>query len=92
MKSLFNSLGSIAVIDSVLVSKCMFLGARNLQYFAYIIFLGRHVGFQSGRHLKSSLYILFFLPPLPSGGPTHKTEAFTLFECERAAEEWSEER
>ena len=92
MKSRFNSLGSIAVIDSVLVSKCMFSGARNLQYFAYFIFLGRHVGFQNGRHLKSSLSILFFLPPLPGGGPTHKMEALALFERERAAEEWSEER
>ena len=58
MKSLFfNCLGSIAVIDSVLVSKCMFSGARNkmvLHYFAYFVFLGRHVGFKNGRHLKSS--------------------------------------
>ena len=54
----FNSFGSVAAIDSVLVSKCMFSEPRNLMVlhcFAYFVSLCRHVGFQNGRHMKSSL-------------------------------------
>ena len=63
LKSTFSLIfGSNAAIDSVLVSKCMLLGARNPMvtiYIAYFVPMSRHIGIQNGRHLKSTFLIIF---------------------------------
>ena len=62
LKSTFSIIsGSNAAIDSILVSKCMFCGARNPMVticIAYFLPKSRHIGFQNGCHLKSSFSII----------------------------------
>ena len=72
----FNSFGSIAAVDSVLVSKCMFSGPKNLKVlhcFAYFVSLCRHLEFQNGCHMKSSLS--------NSSGSIADTDLILVFKC-----------
>ena len=62
LKSTFSSISGFNVaIDSILVSKGMFCGAKNPMVTICIVYflpMRRHIGFQNGRNLKSTFLII----------------------------------